>query len=72
MGLIGVDNVMAEFWNYDEEKWWWFATYLQLAAAICAYPSLSAKNSDFKDNVVKLDFPIDIEEDRRIHGTHGT
>lgn len=41
---------MATFENYQEEKWWWFYAYIKLAAAICAHPSLSAKNSDFLTN----------------------
>lgn len=60
----------AEFWNYEKESWWWFNTYLQLAAAICAYPTLSVKNSDFKDNAEELGFPVNIEEDIKIYGTH--
>ena len=36
-----------EFENYQQDKWWWFAAYLDLGATISANPNLSAKVSDF-------------------------
>lgn len=53
---------MATFWNYREDKIFWFVIYLELAAAICQFPSLSVKNSSFKDNIAELNFPINIAE----------
>lgn len=44
---------MAYFENYEEDKAFWFLTYLQLAEVISHYPTLSAKNSNFQDEVDK-------------------
>lgn len=63
-------NNVAIFYQYDEDKAFWFGVYLELAAAICKYPYLSAKNSDFKDNMVEMDFPLPTE--REILRTYGT
>lgn len=38
---------LEEFENYQEDKWWWFLTYLELGATISHDPKLSAKNRDF-------------------------
>lgn len=63
-------NNVATFYKYDEDKAFWFTVYLELAAAISKYPYLSAKNSDFKDNMEEIDFPLPTE--REIHRTYGT
>jgi hypothetical protein len=60
---------MATFYNYNEDKEFWFIIYLQLAEIICMYPSLSAKNSDFKDNMRKINFPMETE--REIRASYG-
>lgn len=60
---------MATFFNYREDKIFWFVIYLELAAAICEHPYLSAKNSDFKDNIGKMDFPIEMESEEHTYGT---
>lgn len=39
---------MAFFFDYEQNKVFWFVTYLRLAEAICLDPSISVKNSDFK------------------------
>lgn len=57
---------MEEFQNYKEDKWWWFATYLDLGATICANPQLSAKNRDFSEVVTDfLDAMNEYERQRR-------
>lgn len=62
---------MARFFNYKEDKVFWFVIYLELAAAICEHPYLSVKNSDFKDNVDLFAFPIEMQAERnkKIYGT---
>lgn len=62
----------AEFYNYNEDKGIWFGLYMELAAAICAYPSLSVKNSEFADNLRELVFPLELEEEVKLYGTHGS
>lgn len=68
--FLGEMNNVATFYNYREDKVFWFVIYLELAAAICEHPYLSVKNSDFKDNMGKLNFPIETE--REILTSYGT
>jgi hypothetical protein len=49
-----------EFQDYQRDKWWWFVTYLELAATICAQPQLSAKNTGF--DVLMSDYKKAAEE----------
>lgn len=61
---------MATFYHYKEDKWLWFALYLELAAAICEHPVLSAKNSDFKDYMREFDLPLlEWERGKSLYGT---
>jgi hypothetical protein len=62
---------MARFENYNREKAYWFITYLRLAEAICIDPSISAKNSDFKEQLDKY-YQDKIERMEKLYGfTHG-
>lgn len=42
---------MARFYNYERDKEYWFLVYLQLGEAISKFPSMSAKNVDFKETM---------------------
>lgn len=54
---------IEEFEGYSRDKWWWFATYLEMAATICANPQMSAKTLNFSD--VMVDYTKASEEFER-------